>query len=510
MFQLLQVGESGRFSHHAYRVELKMSPADFENCMSGELDARAARGDRDAKLLHSVLVHELSHFWQIASTRSTLTLMILYWNLLHDLSRGLKGRVTLPLREPAENPNFRLIKQLTREIDGMALFHLWESAALFQQFCYLEDGDVDRVRQALYDRAARDEGTHAGLYTRAFFEFDQALGKGNYELTDFPVLLQVALNEPAAFIDGRWAQLHPVPAFRLLVRLYLAAKSQRTKKGLTYESFVEYLKTTSYRIRVQPAFDDEELFRELTELSDLSPLRSQSEVMEAHRQGTFTVCESPLEVMLPFISRMKEVRRRYGMEAFLMPVWHHGLLVHYGILPPTTINVDPESGFAVQGTVPQSLPQMVAMFSDYYESCMGLLFGLIGTPEPQFLCRHADCEYRKLLLCNRHINATTKENCFFPRIVEKYCGLPITSFVRKDGPAAEYASPGKKVVEFDCPNCGRVTLLNPKGAGVERFRHERFRPSSEVSASTPLVFVTCSHCGEGYMIEMPPGAGGGV
>src|ERR1043165_1320150 len=100
MFQLLKIGDSGRFSHHSYRIELKMSNEDFLRCQSGEMNAKGELGDLEAKRLHSIFVHELSHFWQIASTRSTLMLMIFYWNLLRDLCNDMEGTVLLPLKEP--------------------------------------------------------------------------------------------------------------------------------------------------------------------------------------------------------------------------------------------------------------------------------------------------------------------------------------------------------------------------------------------------------------------------
>jgi hypothetical protein len=277
--------------------------------------------------------------------------------------------------------------------------------------------------------------------------------------------------------------------------------------GITYESFLDYLRSDSIiKIKAEPAFDDDSLFQHLNDVSDLSPQRSQPEVAAALLQGTFTVCNSPWEIMLPFIPRMKEIRRRYGMEPFIMPVWHHGHLVSHGSEPPVTLNLDPDTGFAVQGTVPKSLPPMVAMFSDFYESCMGLLFGLVGTPEPQFLCRFVDCEYRNLLLCNRHINTErTKEACFFPRIVEKYCGIPITNFVRKDQPTqgVKYSQPKRPITEFDCTRCGGVILFNPEGSGAERFKHQTFYPDGAPSPRTSIIFVTCPHCGEAYLLEKP-------
>jgi len=363
------------------------------------------------------------------------------------------------------------------------------------------------VRKSFYDYVKGDEGRRSGLYTRAFLEFDQALGEGNYELTDFPVLVQIALNEPTAFMNGKWDQLHPVSAFRWLVRLFLAANRDSGMKGITYESFLDYLESDStYKMKVQPAFDDDALFLRLNEISDLSPRRSQQEIAKAYAQGNFTVCNSPLEVMLPLIPRMKSILRNYGMEPFIMPVWHHGHLVHYGIEPPATVNVDPETGFAIHATTPNSLPPMVAMFSDYYESCMGLLFGLIGNPEPQFLCSFVDCEYRDLLLCNRHLNvAATKEDCFFPRIVEKYCGTPITNFVRRDQSfqGVRYSPPKKSVIEFDCTKCGGVIVFNPEGAGAERFKHQTLYPGGSSSPKTPVVFVSCPNCGESYLLEIP-------
>jgi hypothetical protein len=506
MFQLLKVGESGRFSHHSYRVELRMSNENFIKCINGEMHIRGALGDMEAKSLHSVFVHELSHFWQIASTRSTLMLMIYYWMLLRDLCGNMKGIISLPLKEPLGNPHYQLIRSITREIEGVAIYHLWESAALYQQFCFLKDGDINEVRSAFYEYVKGDEGLTSGLYTRAFLEFDHALGGGNYELTDFPVLVQIALNEPSIFINGEWEQLHPVVAFRLLVRLFLAANRDSGMKGVTYESFLDYLKTSIYKIKAQPAFDDDSLFLHLDEISDLSPKRSQQELVDAYLQGTFTVCNSPLEIMLPFIPRMKKILNDYGMESFIMPVWHHGHLVHSGIEPPATINLDPETGFAVQATVPKGLPPMVAMFSDFYESCMGLLFGLIGTPEPQFLCPFVDCEYRNLLLCNRHLNiAQTKEGCFFPQIVEKYSGIPITNFVRQDKPTqgAQYSIPKKSIIEFDCTKCGGVILFNPDGAGAESFKLQTLDPDGSSDFGTSMVFVSCPHCKEPYWLEKP-------
>jgi len=120
MFQLLKVGDSGRFSHHSYRIELKMSNNDFLRCLNGEMDMRGVEGDLDAKSLHSIFVHELSHFWQIASTRSTLMLMMFYWNLLRDLCKDMKGIISLPIQEPRDNPHYELIKFITREIEGVA------------------------------------------------------------------------------------------------------------------------------------------------------------------------------------------------------------------------------------------------------------------------------------------------------------------------------------------------------------------------------------------------------